>query len=334
MREATNVVLPTIADNTTPFAYTMDPERLIQETSNAKYGDAVEFPAAASDTGVYFNNGKKGGTADDKDNIVYANSSAAQTVTNKSSHAISLTVKAEAVSAATDIPLVAKASIADADEASLYLGLVVGSETAVAVAKDTAATKTVTVAGTNANFKTAVKSDNSGYEYRVMTAAEWAAANNKEIGEGKDYADVAAAQAAMDATWATSAFQLEGAVTSGKEITSTTTAPSMKVTWSWVDPSANTAPSIANTTITMTEGNDVNIPVSLGTGNLAATGISSAIWNNTDLYGSTVTYANGVVTMASGSVDFLLGDESQPRTLKIKFNDTAETEVTVTLTSE
>ena len=234
-KKATNVILPTIEEGSTPFAYTMDPERLIVATSHAKYGDAVEFPAAASDTGVYFNNGKKGGEGADKDNIVYANTSAAQKVTNKSSHSIDLTVKAEAVAGANDIPLVANDEIDDATEASLYLGLKVGSEAAVAVDEETAATKTVSIAGSEDNFKIFAKADKSGYEYRALTLEEYKALDGNSAKTQDDY----------DATWKTSTFQLEGAVTEEKEITSTTSAPSIKVTWSWVDPSAGPQLTIA-----------------------------------------------------------------------------------------
>lgn len=225
-KKATSVILPTIAEGATPFAYTMDPERLISETSHAKYGDTVEFPASG-DTGVYFNNGKKGGNGDDKDNIVYANSSVAQTVTNKSSHSIDLTVKAEAVAGENDIPLVASTDIEEAEEASLYLGLKVGDAAAVAVDEETAATKTVTIEGTAGNFDIFVTSDGKGYEYRALNLAEYKALNE---------ANADATQDDYDATWKTSEFKLEGAVTEGKEITSNTSAPSVKVTWSWVDP--------------------------------------------------------------------------------------------------
>ena len=35
-KEVINVVLPTVASGSTPFAYTMDPEHLIQETNAGK----------------------------------------------------------------------------------------------------------------------------------------------------------------------------------------------------------------------------------------------------------------------------------------------------------
>ena len=57
-KEVVNMVLPTIASGSSPFAYTMDPERLIQETNGAKYEDFT-FPAKESDKGVYFLTGDK-----------------------------------------------------------------------------------------------------------------------------------------------------------------------------------------------------------------------------------------------------------------------------------
>jgi len=217
-KKVTNVTLPTVTG--TPFSYTVDPEGLIGETSGGKY-NAV-FPAAASDTGVYFLVGKdETDTSKDK----YENTSSALEVINKSSHDIQLTVKAEVDSPkATDMPLVEKSAIATSSDAAIYLGLVVDTETAVAVSKDQAATKTVTIAGTPANFKTAVKADKSGYEYRALTLDEYKAANSSYTG--------------TDLPWNKSTLKVEGSATKSKAISADTTAPALKVTWSWKDPSA------------------------------------------------------------------------------------------------
>lgn len=230
-KKVSNVVLPTISQGSTPFAYTMDPEGLVVATAGAKYTDAV-FPDSASDKHVYFNNG-----TNDQSKTVYANSSAVQKVTNKSSHKVNLTVTATATTAATDIPLVAESALSTADSASLYLGLLVGTKSDTNTAQaitETAATKTVELDGVEGNFMIAV--DNGAYVYRVKSPTEWAGADN--IGDGKTYADATAAETAFNATWANTTFNLEGAVTSGKAITATTTAPSIAVTWSWTDPTA------------------------------------------------------------------------------------------------
>lgn len=221
-KKATNVVLPTIQEGATPFKYIMDPEGLIVETAGAKF-DNVVFPASTGDTHVYFNNGTN---SDSK--TVYANSSLALEAINKSSHNINLTIKAEVKdAAATDIPLVAQSAISTATAASLYLGLVVGtgdSESKTAIAADTAATKTVTIAGTAGNFKIAAKADKSGYEYRVLTLDEYKALDGNS--------------AATALPWESESFKLEGETTEDKAITAATTAPKINVTWSWVDPEA------------------------------------------------------------------------------------------------
>jgi hypothetical protein len=242
--KATNVVLPSVTEGTTPFAYTMDPEGLIQETSGGKY-DNAEFPAEAGDKHVYFNNGAKGGEGTDKDNIVYANTSPKLKVENRSSHNIKLTISVTASSATTDIPLVAQTALAGADNASLYLGLKVDSEDPVAITTSAAASKEVTINGTPGNFKIAVNSGKTGYEYRVMTLDEYKAI------EGNS--------AATALPWSSSEFQLEGEVTTGKKIASDTTAPTVAVTWSWVDPTATpevTTATISSGATAVEEGSD------------------------------------------------------------------------------
>ncbi len=266
--KATNVVLPTIAEGTTPFAYTMDPEGLIQETSGGKY-DNAEFPAKSGDKHVYFNNGKKGGEGDDKENIVYANTSSKLKVENRSSHNIKLTISVTASSAATDIPLVAQTALADADKASLYLGLKVDAEDPVAITTSAAASKEVTINGTPGNFKIAVNSGKTGYEYRVMTLDEYKAI------EGNS--------AATALPWSSSEFQLEGEVTTGKKIASDTTAPTVAVTWSWVDPTAtpaNVAPAVTPATATSDASEALVMAYSLGSGTSAATSVTGVRYSS------------------------------------------------------
>ena len=312
-KKATSVILPTVPtdgeDTVSPYRYTMDPERLITNTNHGKY-DNVIYPEATDDKGVYFNNGKKGGDGEDKDYVVYTNTSDSQKVTNKSSHDIALTVTAEAVATdgGTDIPLVAQTALATATDASLYLGLVVGSgegQTKTAVASDAAASKTVTLAGTAANYKVAAKADKSGYEYRVLTLEEY---KGLEGNSGKTQDD-------FDATWANTTFAIEGECTSGKEIASTTTAPKLKVTWSWVDPTANAGPSISPSEYTIAANTNTEITVNLGLGDLAATSIESITYknaNNQDRSVATTDYsfANGKLTINKSVTDSLLTIES------------------------
>ena len=266
-KSVTNVLLPVttagsdVTYNASVFNYTIDPERLVQETDGAKYGDA-DFPKT-NDTGVYFLTGQReaayteatgltafaaGTTYYTKDGDgytevtdgttfasgttyytyrdagnIYGNESGELKVINKSSHAINLTVKAEAVSATTDIALTSKDNIATSQTPALYLGLKVNAENAIAITKDTAAEKTVSIAGKRANFKTDVNQSGNGYEYRVLTLDEYKA--------------LAGNSSKTEIEWDSATFKLEGDVTN-KTVESTTTAPKIKVTWSWVDPAA------------------------------------------------------------------------------------------------
>ena len=275
------VVLPTVPENDTTFNYTMDPEGLIGETEGAKYESGTTFPQSG-DTGVYFLTGEK----------TYANASKALTVSNQSSCDVELTVEVEATSADTDIPLVAESALASATEASLYLGLVVGSEDPVAITKDAKATKTVTLTGKPGNFKVAVNSAGDGYEYRALTLDEYKALDGNS--------------AATEIAWENVSFNLEGATTTGKEITATTTAPTVEVTWSWVDPAATPAtPGFTEADYTYTAGSNMVIDVNLPEG---ATGLSvvayktegAASWSyftaDTDY-----TYANNKITFPADS---------------------------------
>lgn len=281
------VDLPTEPVDASTFSYTMDPERLISGTSGKKYEDGATFPTTG-DTGVYFQTGEK----------KYENSSKQLKVTNQSSHGIELTIKAEVQSEDSDIPLVAKEAITSAEDASLYLGLVVGSDVVGAINKDNAVTKTVTVAGSPSNFKVDVKSDKSGYEYRPLTLAEYQALDGNS--------------SKTEIEWASETFNLEGAVTSGKEITDTTSAPAVKVTWSWADPNAEVIYTLA-----------AGQPVVANLRVASTAQISSLTWNGEALAaGSQYTYANGTLTIAAPLVDYWLG------------NGVTETEVIATFTDE
>lgn len=199
-KEVVNMVLPTVAAGTSPFAYTMDPERLIQETNGAKYEDYT-FPEQTSDTGVYFLTGDK----------TYANTSTTLQAVNKSSCDVTLTVKVKttASSGGKDIALATSSTPGSGDAAELYLGLKVGDETKVISATEQTVTKTV--AGTAGNFTTIVK-DKEG-----STTGE------------KEYVYEAKADAT---TWKAMNISMTGAV-SEKAIAADTTAPTVNVTWEY-----------------------------------------------------------------------------------------------------
>lgn len=159
-RQVVDVVLPVVSADSTMFAYTMDLERLIQETNHEKYG-SVTFPAADADTGVYFNVSGN-----------YANTSESLTVINRSSVSVNLTVEVEASDDTTDVTLVSSnSSLATTDEAQLYLALKVGTQETPVVAGDKVSS-TVTMGGIASNFKVGVISGNYVYQ-PIDSPAPW-----------------------------------------------------------------------------------------------------------------------------------------------------------------
>lgn len=303
-KKTIDITLPTAPTDTTPFAFIMDPERLIAATAHERYANTI-WPQTADDTGVYFNQGAKGGDGEDKNYVVYGSESIATTITNKSSHALDITVKAEAISADTDIPMVAQEGLANAEDASLYLGLVVGEEDPSAITKDEAAEVTVSVPGTPANYKVAWNGTDK-YVYRQLTLEEYKALEGNSEKTQENY----------NATWATTAFNLEGAVTSGKSITAETTAPQVKVTWSWSDPEAGPTVTFANNKITVTGlGDDITVSdviLAYGTNEFSIKNNPNVTWNSTFTEG----------TLNQAWQDELDGQGTV--TVKIKFSDDSE----------
>lgn len=201
-REVTNIILPTISDNA--FDFTVDPERLVAATQGARFTAANQsIDQQSMDDGVFFLVSEN----------TYASKTPAFDFENKSSFAIDLTVEvtAEHNNEATDLKLLSAnaVNVNPAPEAGLYLGLKVGEDATAADAKPilygTPAKTTISVDGIDTNF-TVSWNQAEGY-------------HNVE----KDTLS----------TWKHGQFQIEGVATRGKDITDDTSAPSIKVTWSW-----------------------------------------------------------------------------------------------------
>ena len=99
---------------------------------------------------------------------------------------------------------------------------------------------------------------------------------------------------------------------------------------------ADSAPSIATTTYTMTSGNAIEVTVNLGSGELAATDISSITYLSPS--GSVKTLAasgnyslsDNKITFSSSYINSILTADVSSRVHTIKFNDSENTEVEVT----
>lgn len=318
-----NVVLPTDADTTT-FAYTMDPERLIQTTSGDKYAAGTTFPKADADTGVYFLTGEK----------TYSNESNELQIINKSSHDIKVDVKVKttATDGSTDIPLATAALESTETDPKLYLAAVVGegNDATTQILSATEATVTKKLAGNSDNYQIVVQENSTSHEkeyvYKQKTSGLTA--------------------------WKALKFKVKGEV-SKATIAGTTTAPKITVTWSFAEPgqsdtnlstdgvgtySEDSAPSIANTNVSITANTAATIPVNLGAGSLAATTVKSAVLNGTgtlellDGSGTFATYSNGTLTLTAALASFIADNPTV--TLDVVFDDDAETTINVEFTVE
>ncbi len=197
-RELGKVLLPTVSDNA--FNYTVDPERLVAATDGAKYAPKT-FSTNAKANGVYFL--LSDNTYDDR--------TEEYEFKNMSSYPINLSVEVKAAErTAKDLPLVSADGLNTAAEASLYLGLKVGSET-FPVLYGQSAKKTVSIDGVFDNF-----------------SVSW---------NGTDYEFKKKADADEDA-WQTETIQILGKATDGStdskyQIAQDTSTPALSVTWSW-----------------------------------------------------------------------------------------------------
>jgi hypothetical protein len=203
-REIGNVVLPT-SISANAFNYTIDPERLVNETNAALHTGAT-FAGTSKTDGVFFL----------VDTDKYDSKTNEYEVTNKSTFPIDVTVKiaAPAEAAATDIALVSENALTGAKAPGLYLGLKMGatpaSAEAVPVAYGKPAESTVSVNAVTANFEASVS--NNKYVYKEKATASG---------------------------WLSTKFYVEGKTTNGAngaeglQIADDTTAPTLTVTWSW-----------------------------------------------------------------------------------------------------
>lgn len=310
-----DVVLPTDAGTT--FDYLLDPEGLIKKTNGGRYsGKAFD-----DDKTVYFLHAAKvdgivGGTAGTA-NCDYTDTSDAITVTNKSTKAVDVKVTAK-ISAADGVTM-ATAPAMSGDGENFYMAIVGKNDT------DADETKAITTAGVE--LTGSIAADPNAYEVRWNT--------NK-------YEKVltAAAQATGYTGFKSYTFKLTGAC-KANDISLTAlkeNPPKITLTWSVKDFTVpeNSAPSIATRSYSVTTNTAFDIPVSLGTGNLAAQGVSSVLLKGqTDLEllngsGTFATYADGKISLTAATATYIVNNPTV--TLDVTFDDTTGTKVSISFT--
>ncbi len=281
------VVLPTISD--TSLNFILDPQGVIAATSNAKY------------TGANFEAGKtlffQQSTNDYKD------TSAEFTITSKSAVDVDVTLSAK-VTGNDSVKLSSDSNFAGDTDASMYLGVIVDTDEAVAITDDGA---TVTKKLENAVSEYEVKYSGGNYVFDLKDAPD-------------------------ESAFKTFKFKLTGASNANGDWTGLdAVAPKVELTWNVTKHVDQAAPSVAKTTYEMTAGTPVEMTVDFGKGDKAASAVAGVYWGSQNVLGSTVTYADGKLTLISTSVDYFIANPSADAKLVVTFNDTANTSVTITL---
>lgn len=288
--------IPTNAANV--FNFFVDPNKLLEETGYARLTgkSANDFESGA--TLFFTRTGAEKEFGKDSDKV---------TAKNMSSYDVNIEVSAS-ITGINGITMSDSDTIgSDVQEPTLYLAIVHDSDTE-AVKADEGGLLSGTIAGTPDNFSIQYNAEKGKYEYTQKAGVD-------------------------DSTWATYDFYLTGACGGVWTDEQAEATPEIALTWKITDPNANEAPSIGTTAYTIIAGKDVKIPVDLGAGEKAATGISTITYDKsgtqTTLAAENYTFVNGVLTIKSSYTDKLLSITS--RDYVITFNDAAKTKVIFTL---
>ncbi len=309
-----SVELPTLADLDTTFDFILDPEGLIQKTDAERYNGATFGEGT-----LFFAN-----VTEDEDGdptTSYSNTSDALVVTNKSSIAVDVSLSAT-VSEYDGITLSEDKSFTDDTSASMYLAIKAGDE-------DTETA--VTASGASVSEEMAAAAEGA-YELK------WDATAND--GDGAYTYKLVANEDLPDDPFATYSFQLTGASNSAGDWSGLAeAAPSVEVVWN-VTPHSDlpATPSIVgDDEFVVTSGSSVEVNINLGSGDTAATGISSITYVNSSNATKTVsssdyTYADGTLTLNASVVNAFVNSSNTTRAYTITFNDAAATTAILTLT--
>lgn len=309
-KDVFSVQLPTITDQSI-FNFTLDPQKLLNSTGG-QGGEPNKNKYDAGST-LFFKQ------ADDN----YKNTSQTLTAINTGTNKVNVTLSATA-SNLGNLKLSDTETMSGTDT-SIYLALTqTGADDAnsdAALKEDTGASLTGSLKGVNKDlFETKYNASLPGnYEF-VLKDDEKA---KIDTDDGTNFPRVTfglkgAANATDGVDWST--------------VDTTSTQPTVDVKWTLTDGNI-TGPSV-QTTATFTKGTALEIPVTLGNGDTAATKATvtySSTENGTyKAYANLFSYAKGKITVsssacrsvASGTVVYL----------KVAFNDTAKTTQVIQLT--
>ena len=294
--------IPTNAANV--FNFFVDPNGLLKETGYARLEGKGEADFEDGST-LYFTRTDVG------DGKTYAKTfgkdSDKVTAKNMSSYDVKIEVNAS-ITGIDGITMADSDTIgSDVQVPTLYLAIVHDSDKEV-VKAGVGGLLSGTITGNDDNFEVQYNDTKGKYEYVQVDSVD-------------------------DSTWGTYDFYLTGACGGKWTDAQAEATPTVELTWKITDPNANEAPSIAKTEYEYIANQALAIPVDLGAGEKAATGISSVTFKKdatttTTLPTNRWSYSNGKLIFTADYTGLLSGS----RTHTITFDDAAKTTVDVTLT--
>jgi hypothetical protein len=320
-----HITLPTASAKM--YDYVADPNDYINKTNGLGFGANVDVKTSAG-AKLYFL----------QSTGVYAPTSASLRVISKSSADVKVNVKVTLNGTKKDTDADLATSISD-DTKPLYIGIAAKTGSAYAT---TATGSGIAVLGDAFNYTTGGTTNDITLK-GVEDNYEWTAVQtNAAIDATRKYKwDKKTTLTAEDeAKWQYLDFALVGKVNSAKW-TAGMTSPQLKVVWGYeavgVAP-ANAAPSIATTSYNYDRTANLPITFSLGSGDKAATAITSVSYSNTEsgsytafpTDGTKYSVAGTTLTFKSGT--FSTAGVGNHRFLKVQFNDDEGTTVVLDLT--
>lgn len=289
--------IPTNAANV--FNFFVDPNKLLEETGYARLTGKTADDFESGATLFFTRTGAEKEFGKDSDKV---------TAKNMSSYDVNIEVSAS-ITGIDGITMADSATIgSDVQDPTLYLAIVHDADTVV-VKADEGGLLTGTIEGKDENFEIQYNATKGKYEYVQKDGV-------------------------ADTTWETYDFYLTGACGGTWTDEQAEATPEIALTWKITDPKAQEAPSIGASYFAMQAKTDVKIPVDLGAGDLAATGISSITFIKSgatrEVAAASYTLSNGVLTLTAEYIDSIISTVST-REYTITFDDAAKTQVTFTL---
>lgn len=315
-KDVFRVTLPTVVKRGTAggidqLDFILDPQGLIKATSGNKY-TASNTANNRGIVGVSNNNySSLYFTTVDNGATLLSTNSDALTISNNGAVSVNVSLKAS-IKDAGDIVVSDNTSLTG-DATSMYLQLVSDTESKVISAADTAIN--TTISDCDDAFEVSYNKTDNKYEYKIVSA------------DNVDYPEVS--------------FHLTGSCNESADWSGLVNAkPQVEVAWEVVPVGyvAPKAPSVATTTreYSLVRNQAIEIPIDLGVGDLAATGISKIMITDVATpreYGSeNYSFSDGKLVISSTAVNaFIDNTNLTKRDLEINFNDSAKTKVTITV---